>query len=172
MVTSENNMFGSKANNIFNVTVSDDDGLEAVYLKVTDKDGNLISGDGRTEGYTKTYFTNSAKSYALNYTVPAVQGNYKIEVKAVDTEFASEKTSVYYIGVYDNKMVLKLTKAQKSDDTQVALSNNEVVVSDGEELKLSGTLAITSKEHVSSIKLFKMKKNAAVWVKNPAALIL
>ena len=171
MVTSENNMFGSKANNIFNVTVSDDDGLEAVYLKVTDKDGNLISGDGRTEGYTKTYSTNSAKSYALNYTVPAVQGNYKIEVKAVDTEFASEKTSVYYIGVYDNKMVLKLTKAQKSDDTQVALSNNEVVVSDGEELKLSGTLAITSKEHVSSIKLFKMKKNAAVWVKNPAALL-
>lgn len=170
-VTSEKNMFGSKSNNNFNVTVTDDDGLAAVYLKVTDKDGKLVEGDKKTAGYTQTYETNSAKSYAVNYKVPETQGNYKVEVKAVDTEFGTEKTAEYFIGVYDNKMLMKLTAVTKADSTPLALSNNEVVVSNGEAMKLSGTLAITSKNHISSIKLFKMAYAAATgWSKTGAVL--
>lgn len=168
-VTSERNMFGSKSNNIFNVTVSDDDGLDVVYLKVTDKNGSLILGDGVTSGYTRTFSTNKAKSYAVNYTVPSVQGNYKVVVKAVDSEFKKEKESSYFIGVYDNKMLMKITQAFRGgSDTVISLANNEVVVASAKPIDLKGTLSITSKDHISSIKLYKMAYDSEgkTWNKN------
>lgn len=165
-ITKDKNIFGSASNNNFSVVVSDDDGLDVIYLKVYPEGSEtLVPGDNKTTGYTMTYNElNKSTSSTVNYKVPSEQGKYKIEVIAYDIgdddpEKRKSVTSTFYIGVYDNQMGLgfnSVSVVDTSSPSLVAINNNSVIIPASKQINVVGSLAITKEDYISSIKVYKM----------------
>lgn len=78
----KNNLFGTVSNNTLQGTVSDDDGIDAIEIVVTDSNGE--------EKGKKTVSCKGTSTYTLSYKLPSEEGTYTVSIKAKDTKNETE----------------------------------------------------------------------------------
>mgnify|MGYP002852688319 CR=1 FL=1 len=83
----ENNVFGTSSNNKVQITFSDDDSINTVFVTLYDSNGNKLDDNQVYEVYNlNPYSVNPKKTtYSLNYTLPETEGVYQIRIDAYDS---------------------------------------------------------------------------------------
>ena len=95
------NLFGTTNNNKLQLTFTDDDSVNSVFVTVYDEAGNKLDSSKISSDYGANPYSYSPKksSYSLNYTLPGEEGVYQVRVDAYDenliTTDLSDSNSVY-----------------------------------------------------------------------------
>ncbi|MCR4823481.1 MAG: hypothetical protein K5873_11495, partial [Treponema sp.] len=90
-VTVEHNLFGTTTNNKLQVTFSDDDSVNTIFIKLFDSEGNPLSDDKVNSVYSLNPFSASPKktTYSIYYTLPETEGLYQVRIDAYDGNLLS-----------------------------------------------------------------------------------
>lgn len=134
-VSNDKNVFDNGSNNKINATITDDDGLDKVYVYYYKEDGStLVSEDGLTNPLIIE--TKGTTTYTLNQTLPKKTGIYWVEIKANDTD-GHKSTPVLLC----KKFCVAVDTANPSiKETLVNTESYQYVKEDGE-FKFSGSVS-------------------------------
>lgn len=134
-VHDESNVFDNASNNKINATITDDDGLEKVYVYYYKEDGKTLVDS--TQDFENPLVIDAKKTttYTLNKPLPKAQGIYWIEIKANDTD-GHKSTPV---NICEKFCVAVDTKNPSIKETKINTESYQYVKEDGV-FKFSGTI--------------------------------
>ena len=122
-IAANNNLFGTKSNNKFTATITDDDGIAEVTAVIYKEDGTTVKDE------TQTFSPAGKKTYNLTLTLPSEEAKYVVKINAKDIYYNSDadgKTTndtkkelrsfekVYNVGVDAGVPVLSLKTANNA----------------------------------------------------------